>query len=391
MNNELFLLDPDITFLNHGSFGACPREVFEEYQSWQRKLELRPVEFLGRRSSELLEKARKKLASFLGASFENLLFITNTTTGINTIVRSLNLQPNDEILTTDHEYGACDNAWEFICQSSKAKYKKIHIPLPFTSNEDFITSFTNHITPNTKVIYLSHISSTTALIFPVEEICRIAREKGIITVIDGAHAPGQLPLNLNKIDSDFYVGNCHKWLCAPKGCAFLYARPEHHSLLHGLVISWGYSTKVEGHTSFDAYTGSTLLVRRHQWQGTRDISPFLTVEAAIDFQEKYQWENVRMECHLLAVETEQRINKLTHLPSIAPESAFGQMIAIPVPTHSPGDDPEKLKATLYDEYHIEVPITGFDGNHFVRASFQGYNTQEDADALVTAIKEIFRL
>ncbi len=387
MKHDLFLLDPEITFLNHGSFGACPREVFETYQKWQLELEKRPVEFLGRRSADLLQQARQKLATYLGTSFENLLFINNTTTGINTIARSLPLREGDEILTTDHEYGACDNAWDFICQTTGATYKRAHIQLPLLPENDLVESFMKHVTPKTKVIYLSHITSTTALILPVEKICRKAKEMGILTVIDGAHVPGHIPLNLDKTGADFYVGNCHKWLCAPKGSAFLYAPSHHHSLLHGLVISWGYSDQIEGHTSFAAYTGATTFVRRHQWQGTRDISAFLTVPAAIDFQEKHQWETVRKECHKLAIYTQNRLNHLTGLSPIAPERSFGQMIAIPLP-HC---DPEKLKSTLYNKYKIEVPITGFENHHFVRVSFQGYNTQEDAETLIHAINNYFDL
>ncbi|MCP4215308.1 MAG: aminotransferase class V-fold PLP-dependent enzyme [bacterium] len=387
MKHDLFLLELGIRFLNHGSFGACPREVFRTYQTWQEKLEQRPVEFLGRKSSDLLQTARKDVAAYLGTSYENLVFVTNSTTGVNTVSRSLDLQPGDEILTTDHEYGACDNAWEFVCKSSGAIYSKVHIPFPFPPDEGFVEYFFKHVTPRTRVIYLSHITSCTALIFPLAGICKKAREKGILTVIDGAHAPGHIPLNLDEVGADFYTGNFHKWLCAPKGSAFLYARPEVQDALHGLVISWGYSSSIEGHTSFDAYTGSSVLERRHQWQGTRDISAFLTVPAAIEFQAKHDWETVRRECRALAARTHERINRLTGLPPVAPQSAFGQMVAIPLPDC----DPEELKARLYHHYKIEVPITGFSGKHFVRVSFQAYNTPDDADALIDALQEIFQL
>ena len=387
MKNDLFLLDPEIVFLNHGSFGACPREVFEVYQEWQRELERRPVEFLGRRSSVLLESARDRLANYLHTSYENIVFVTNTTTAINTIARSLTFQPDDEILTTDHEYGACDNAWEFICNHTGAVYKKVHIPIPYPGDDGFVDLFMGEVTERTKAIFLSHITSFTAFIFPVAEICRRAKEKGILTIIDGAHVPGHIPLHLDNIGADIYTGNCHKWLCAPKGSAFLYCNPGLHSLLHGLVISWGYSTVITGHTSFDAYTGSSVFVRRHQWQGTRDISSFLTVPAAIDFQEKFKWDEVRARCHGMAIDTMHRVNELTGFSAYAGDKSFGQMAIIPMPPC----DPERLKNTLYDIYHIEVPVTNFGDQYFVRVSFQGYNTPGDADKLIGALRDIFYL
>lgn len=389
MNVKLFLLDPGIIFLNHGSFGACPREVFAVYQQWQMEMERRPVEFLGRRSGDLLEQARERLAEYLGTDANNLVFITNTTAGINTIARSLSLAPGDEILTTDHEYGACDNAWDFISRQTGATYVKVHIPLPYPGDEEFLRILWRGVTPKTRIVYLSHITSSAALFFPVAEVCRKAREMGIFSIIDGAHAPGQIPLRLDELGADLYAGNLHKWFCAPKGAAFLYARPEIQSLLHGLAISWGYSTEISGHTSFDAYTGKTPFIRRHQWQGTRDLSAFLSAPAAIDFQEKHQWNKVRRECNALLRDTEERFIRMTGLPSITSTSdpAVGQMRAIPLPPC----DPELLKATLYDRFHIEVPITGFENWNFVRLSIQQYNTPDDVDALVLAIREIFRL
>jgi isopenicillin-N epimerase len=314
------------------------------------------------------------------------VFITNTTTAINTIARSLPLGPHDEILTTDHEYGACDNAWNFVCGQAGAVYRPVHIPIPYPGDDAFIDLICSAITPRTRILYLSHITSTTALIFPIEAICRIAREKGILTVIDGAHVPGHISLRLDALGADFYAGNCHKWLCAPKGSAFFYARPEHHEVLHGLVISWGYSTGVTGHTSFDAYTGDSVFIRRHQWQGTRDISAFLSVPAAIEFQEKRQWHTIRRQCHDLAVKTMRRIAGFTGMALPGPDESFGQMIIIPVPSC----DPEILKSTLYDTYRIEIPITVFRDNIFVRASFQQYNTVEDAEKLIGAIRDIFK-
>jgi isopenicillin-N epimerase len=377
---ELFLLDPNIVFLNHGSFGACPAEVFAVYQSWQLELERNPVEFLGRRSGGLLEQSRQALGQYLGARADDLVLVPNATTGVNTVARSLALRPGDEVLTTDHEYGACDNAWEHVCRRQGARYVRAHIPLPLRA-ADFAATLWARVTERTRLIQLSQLTSSTALIFPVAEICKRARASGVLTLIDGAHAPGQLPLDLATLGADFYAGNCHKWLCAPKGAGFLYVRPEHHELLDAVVISWGYSTTIQGHTGFEAYTGRAPLVRRHQWQGTRDIAAFLAVPAAIEFEKKHDWPRVQRDCHALAIRTAERVAALTGLEPIGADEDFAQMVAMPIPVC----DADALKRTLYDSYRIEVPITSFGSQLFVRASWQAYNTEADAEALLDAL------
>ena len=380
----MFLLDPDLIFLNHGSFGACPAQVMQRYQRWQMEMERNPVEFLGRRSAGLLAQSRAVLARTLGADPQDLVYLPNATTGVNTVARSLRLQPGDEILTSDHEYGACDNTWEFVCQQTGARYVPVEIPLPFQA-EEFVRRIWAGVTPQTRVIFLSHLSSTTALIFPLTELCRRAREAGILTLIDGAHVPGHMPLNLNALGADFYTGNCHKWLCAPKGAAFLQVRPEHHALVDAGVVSWGYSATITGHTGLDAYTGSTLLERRLQWQGTRDIAAFLTVPAAIEFQAQHDWDRVRQDCHVMAAQTLHRLCAITGLRPICEDSDFGQMVAIPVPSM----DAQLLKDTLLERYRIEIPVTSHKGALFIRLSVQAYNTQEDLDVLVNAVREIY--
>jgi isopenicillin-N epimerase len=383
---NLFLLDPSIIFLNHGSFGACPAEVFAVYQQWQREMEKNPVEFLGRRSAALLFESRSVLGAFLGVKPEHLIYVANATSGVNTVARSLILQPGDEILTTDHEYGACDNTWEFVCRQRQARYLKVPIPLPFKASE-FCDRIWAAVTPKTRLIYLSHISSTTALIFPIAEICDRARSAGILTLIDGAHAPGQIPLDLEALGADFYTGNCHKWLCAPKGAGFLYARPEQHALLDAPIISWGYNVEIAGHIGFDAYLGKSLFERRLQWQGTRDIAAFLSVPAAIRFQKEHHWNKVRQECHELAQETLDRICALTGLRPVCDEKDFKQMVPIPVPVMNA----DHLKNTLFERYRIEIPVTTHGDRLFIRLSLQGYNTREDSEALIHAVGEIYGL
>ena len=214
MNNlrRQFLFDPNIVFLNHGSFGATPKPVFKEYQRWQRELESKPVEFLDRRFAERMAASRAVLAEYLGAQRDDLVYVTNATVGVNIVARSLDLNPGDEVLTTDHEYGACDRAWGFLAGKRGYSYVKRAIPFPIATPENFIEQLWQGVTSRTKVIFLSHITSPTAIIFPIEDICRRAREQGILTVIDGAHVPGQIHLNLEELGADFYTGNLHKWL-----------------------------------------------------------------------------------------------------------------------------------------------------------------------------------
>ena len=375
-----FLLDPDVVFLNHGSFGACPREVLENLQHWQREMERNPVEFLGRRSGELLAQARGVLAHHLGAQAADLVFVPNASTGVNVVARSLNLRPGDEILSTDHEYGACDATWQRVCEEAGAVYRKVEIPLPL-DRARFAQRMLAEVTPRTRLIFASHITSTTALIFPLGEFCAQARALGVLTLIDGAHAPGHIDLHLDTLGADFYTGNCHKWLCAPKGSAFLHARSDLHHTLHATVTSWGYVAGTQGHTGFDAYTGRTVLERRLQWQGTRDISAWLAVPAAIAFQQRHGWAQVRQRCHGQAVALMQRTAARFGLPVIGQPEDFGQMVPLPVPHQ----DAAALRERLFEQHRIEVPVTQHAGRTFVRVSVQGYNAEADLAALEAAL------
>jgi isopenicillin-N epimerase len=378
MRNQ-FLLDPAITFLNHGSFGACPREVLDAQRNWQMEMERNPVEFLGRRSADLLFQARMALGQALGGRADELVFVPNSTTGVNIVAQSFALQPGDEVLTTNLEYGACDAAWHRVCAQSGAQYRRVEVPLPF-DREAVAKLLMSAVSSRTKLIYFSHITSTTALILPAAEICAAARERGIATFIDGAHAPGQIPLDLDAIGADFYVGNCHKWLCAPKGSAFLHARTQHHSMLDATVISWGYAQGTGGHSGFDAYLGTSLFERRMQWQGTRDISAWLTVPAALNFQAKHDWLQVQVRCHELAKLALDVLTKRFGTHPIARDDDWAQMVAIPVAPQ----DPDLLRKRLYEESHIEVPVTSHGNEVFVRVSVQGYNTLEDIERLLAA-------
>ncbi len=373
---RLFLLDRSITFLNHGSFGATPRPVFQAYQHWQRQLELQPVEFLGRRSQDLLASARAVLGQYLGSAADNLVFTSNVTVALNIVARSLDLGPGDDVLSTDHEYGALDRTWRFLAQQRGFRYITQPIPVPFDTTQNFITALWTGVTPHTRVIFLSHLTSPTALHFPVEQVIKRARAEGIITIVDGAHAPGQIPLDLDAMGADFYGGNLHKWLCAPKGAGFLYARPAMQRLLKPLVVSWGYEAE---------QPGSSRFVDHHEWWGTRDLAAFLSVPEAIRFQEEHDWSRVRLACHDLLVEAVCEVVTLSGAARLSDSHWFKQFASAPLPD---GLDLAVIKNTLYSDYQIEVPLIQWNKRNFVRISIQGYNTRQDVRKLVKALSAL---
>jgi len=372
---ELFLLDPAVAFLNHGSFGATPRPVFARFQAWQRELERQPVEFLVQRFGGLLREARTVLARCVHTEPDNLVFVPNATTALNIVARSLRFEPGDEIVTTDHEYGAIDRMWRFLSRKTGAVYKPVPLPLPLTSAAELVERLWTGVTPRTRVLFFSHLTSPTALILPARELCRRARAAGILSIVDGAHALGQLPLDLDELGADFYTANAHKWLCAPKGSAFLYARPEVQRLVEPLVVSWG-------DTAF-APTGSPFLDEQ-QWAGTRDISAFLAVPDAIRFCDEHDWTRVRAECHRLVRHAREAVAALTGLPQICPDSPewFAQMATVPLP---PCDAPT-VKARIYAEHRVEVPLSDWHGGPYLRVSIQGYNSLADVERLLSALR-----
>ncbi len=365
-----FLIRDDIIFLNHGSFGACPKSVFAEYQAWQVELERQPVEFLMRRRGHLMRHARGEIAKYLNAAVDDVVFVTNATYGLSAALLSLPLTADDEILTTNHEYGAVERLMETAAKRSGAQIVRHPIRLPYASDEAFVEDFFTSATARTKVIVISHITSPTALIFPVEQLCQRAREMGIWTVIDGAHAPGQIPLDLADIGADVYSGNFHKWLCAPKGSAFLHVQPALQAIIDPLVISHGCRPGAD-------------FVERHAWLGTKDIAAYLSVPAAIMYQRQRNWHKVRRDCHQLAVGLQARICERYDLQPLSPNK-FAQMATIPLPDCDVG----VVKARLYDEYRIEVPVGKFEGICCLRVSVQAYNSEAELRTLLGALDDI---
>ncbi len=343
MKPDGFLLDPEIVFLNHGSFGSCPVAVLDEYRRWQDELERRPVEFLGRRLKELLAGARGELAAFVGAQPDDLVFVPNSTSGVNVVARSLGLAPGDEVLTTEEEYGACEHAWEH--------YGAALVRRP-------VDDLWSGLSARTRVLFVSHIASETARVLPVAEWAARAQEAGLVVVGDGAHAPGQLELDVSAVGADAYVGNCHKWLCAPKGSGFLWVRPELQERIASLVVGWGYGED------------STFLSRNER-QGTRDPAAYLATPAAI------RWLRAHGEperCCALAAECAQRIGG-------AVEPHAPQMVACELPPC----DAEALQKRLLERHSIEVPVKAHRKQVLLRASLQTYNDRYDLERLVDAL------
>lgn len=370
----LFLLDPSVTFLNHASFGACPLPVFKSYQRWQIELERHPYQFLKLRMTKLMADARDVIADYVTCPPEDCVFIPNATSGVYLAAQAVapSLHAGDEILMTDHEFLPCKVIWQDISARTGARLISAPVTLPYTTDDAFVESFWSRVTPHTRVVYLSHVTSQTALTFPIKAVVARAREAGIVTIIDGAHAPGQIPVDILDIAPDFYSSNCHKWLCAPKGSGFIYVSKPFQPLMRPLFLSWGWRDDAD------------FTTRIHE-QGTRDPSALLAVPDAIAFLDAYNWDSVRERCHDITCQTRDAIHALTGLPRLAPDSSFAQMCAIPLPGWI---DSASLQEALYSRYHIEIPVHPFNGTAHIRLSVQGYNDEHDTETLVRALEEI---
>jgi isopenicillin-N epimerase len=354
-----FLLDPDVVYLNHGAYGACPRPVFERYQAWQLELEREPTQLLSERLPELLATARAALGAYLGADADDLVFVPNATAAVNMAARAVGLRAGDEVLTTNLEYGACDFTWEHLCALAGASY--VRVP----PDELF-----DHVTERTRVLFVSHITSETALLLPVESIVARARAAGLVTIVDGAHAPGQVDLDLGAIGADFYAGNCHKWICAPKGAGFLHVRDEWQERVDGTIVSWGYGE-----------TPPTFLSRT-QRQGTRDPAAFLTVPDAIAFVTEH---DERARCTALAREARRELCELVGTEPLAPDEQIVQMASVRLPQAD-----TSLSRRLFDEHRIEIPTMGPRRDDLLRISIALYTEREDVERLLDALPQVLR-
>lgn len=366
-----FLLEDGVTFLNHGSYGATPRAVLAAQDAWRARMERQPVRFMQRELPGALRAAAAVLAEFLAVSGDDLVFVENATAGINVVARAAALGPGDEVLTTGHAYPAVRKVLNFVCRESGAALVEAEAPFPVSGGDQVVAAVAAAITPRTRLAVLDHVTSQTAVVFPIAALAVLCRSHGVPLLVDGAHAPGMLALDIAAVDADWYVGNAHKWLFAPKGCGFLWASPERQAGLHPVVISHGLD---QGFTAeFD-------------WVGTRDPSAWLAVRDAIGFLGSLGPEGVRAHNHGLAGEAAELLATAWDTDVGAPDAMRGAMAT--VRTAQPGATPEdaaRLHDHLIDEHAIEVPVFALDGSLWVRVSAQVYNGIGDYGRLAEAL------
>ncbi len=321
---------------------------------------------------------RTDLAGFVNADPLDLVFTTNATVAMNIVARSIDLSANDEILTTDHEYGACDRMWGLLEEAHGFSTRRISLPLPLPTDDEIVEAIVGGMNDRTRLLFISHITSPTAVILPVERLCKAARERGILTVVDGAHAIGHVPLDLHEMEVDFYTSNLHKWLCAPKGSAFLFARREVQHLLRPLVTSWGGNPVRDYDSPF---------IAQHEYRGTREIAPALATGAAIAFRQKYRWDDVARRCHTTLDEVGRTITDMFGWKAITssgnPNAPHLQMLSFILPSEIDG---AALHSYLATEQKVEIPVVDFNGIQTIRVSVQGYNTSEDFERLYGGIR-----
>jgi isopenicillin-N epimerase len=382
------MLAPGIVFLNHGSFGACPTEILAKQNELRRRMEAEPVQFLWRRYEEYLEPARAAVARFVGARPRDLVFIANATTGVNSVVRSLDLQAGDELLTTDHDYNACRNVVVEAARRARARLVVVPIPFPIRSGDEVLERILRVATRRTRLAILDHVTSNSALIFPIREIIQGLAARGIDTLVDGAHAPGMVPLDVTKLGAAYYTANLHKWVCAPKGAAFLWAREDRQQGLQPAVISHGNNRTRMGFTPFQD---------RFDWAGTFDPTAWLCAGEAIGWMGRLLpggWPELRRRNRALALQARRILCQRLDLDAPSRENMVGAMATLPLPgrfqkTPASGKiDPEQL--LLYDKFGIEVPFLrmGRPERRFFRISAQIYNSSADYEYLADALERL---
>ncbi|PWU12213.1 MAG: aminotransferase [Verrucomicrobia bacterium] len=378
-------LKPGVAFLNHGSFGACPKPILELQSELRREMEAEPVQFLWRRYEERLEPARRTVARFVGADPRGLVFIPNATTGVNAVLRSLRLRPGDELLTTNHDYNACHNAVVETARRWRAVVKVAEVPFPIRASDQVIEAVLKAVSRRTRLALIDHGTSTTGLIFPVATLVRELEGRGVDCLVDGAHAPGMVPVNLTRLAPAYYTANLHKWVCAPKGAAFLWVRPDRQKDIHPAVVSHGHNTPRPGYSSFQD---------RFDWAGTFDPTAWLCAAAAIDWMARLLpggWRRLRQKNHRLTIQARQVICKALQVPAPCPQQMLGSMATIPLPEpyqnipKSGRIDREQLR--LYDEFRIEVPFYRFGRpeRRYLRISAHIYNSLAEYEYLARAI------
>ncbi len=385
---QYWSLDPDAVFLNHGSFGACPRFVLERQAQYRRQFESQPVRFLMREMEPLFDNARAAVARFVHAAPEDLVFVQNATSGVNTVFRSLRFEPGDEILYTNHIYGACKRLLEFISKHTGAVLVEAVYDFPIASPEVIIEAIIGKVTSRTRIALIDHITSATALIHPVEAIVCELEKRGVDTMIDGAHGLGSVPLNLNQLGAAYYTANCHKWLCSPKSAAILHVRSDKQKGIVPVVVS---------HAGFDAEP----FAERFFWPGTYDPTAAICVADSVEYMESLVpggWQAIMNRNHLLCLESRDMICNLLEIEKPCPDSMIASMVTFPLPV-SPDTTPvgykgfEPLQEFLFNEYQIEIPVWNWSSpsSRLIRIAVQLYNSPEQyryfAEALIEALKK----
>ncbi|MEQ1905241.1 MAG: aminotransferase class V-fold PLP-dependent enzyme [Pirellulaceae bacterium] len=367
---------PGTTYLNHGSFGLSPRIVREKRRNWIDELDAQPMDFYVRRLEPAMNEARDRAAQFLGTTRPNLVFVENATYGMNVVAESIQLKPGDEIVLNNHEYGAVERIWQRQAARFGAKVVPVQMPERFESAEQMLAPLLAATTAKTRLVVLSHITSPTALIWPVEKLIPAFRERGIPVCIDGPHAPAHIPLHLDSLDCDFYVASCHKWLCAPLGTGFVYAHPRQHAIMQPLVKSWGRLLPAVPERWHEEFT----------WQATRDTSGFLSIPTAIEFMESIGLHEFRARAYWLATYAEDRLVELTGERPLGDrrDGWYGTMAHVPLPA----GDWSQLQNQLWQQFQIEIPIIHFNNRWFIRVSCHLYTTTKQIDYLLTALHKL---
>lgn len=387
---EAFALDPSVVYLNHGSFGACPRSVLEVQRELQARLEREPYRFFMKDLEPLLEASRHELAAFVGADPDGLAFVQNASHGVNTVLRSLDFRAGDELLTTNHEYNACKNALDYVAERAGASVVVAPVPFPVANEDELVAPILERVTSRTRLALLDHVTSQTALVFPIARLVRELRARGVETLVDGAHAVGMVPLDLRALGAAYFTSNCHKWLCAPKGCAFLYAREDVKERIVPLSISHGRNTVHPTRSRF------RLLF---DWTGTDDPSAYLSVPAALRFLGGVLPGGVHALAernHALVVWGREIVGRALGVPVPTPEEMLGSMASLPLsgaPAMTSPFEVDSLQAALIDRFQIEAPVLtwpGEDGGRrrALRISAQAYNEPAHYEALADAIREL---
>ena len=380
------LLDPSVANLNTGSFGPLPRAVFERVTQLRQRLAEEPMDFLVRALPPLLWEARERLAAFVGGDPKRLVFTANVTTAVNLVASSLRLAAPGEILLTDREYGAMHWCWERAAQRQGLTVRTFSLPPMPSAPEEIVEAARAALTERTRLLFFSHVLSPTGMVLPARELCAEARKRGILTVIDGAHAPAFVALNLKEIGADFYGANCHKWLLAPTGSGFLHLGRGNEDRIQPLQVSWGWKRDLGRLDERDEF-GSTPRIRFLEFEGTRDVCPWLAVPAAIDFQAGLGWEAIRGRIASLVRHVRQRLGDELGLAAATPShlALHGALTAFRLP---PGLDPQDLRQRLWHDHRIELPAIERPDGLLIRVSTHFYNTEEEVDRLTAALRTL---